>query len=114
MGEYGWTGRRTARVAHKRAGRRLRLFGDLERFSMLQRPLRPLRTPVDASWWRHKETHLAPVWALHPGALQEAVVPADALHCSAACMAMMLSAASSAAAVRYAATTAGSAISRRS
>lgn len=40
----GWTGRRTARVAHKRAGRRLRLQGDLERFPMLQRPLRSLRS----------------------------------------------------------------------
>jgi hypothetical protein len=41
---YGWTGRRTARVAHKRAGRRLRLQDDLERLPMLQRPLRSLRS----------------------------------------------------------------------
>lgn len=41
---YGWTGKRTARVAHKRAGRRLRLQGDLERFPMLQRPLRSMRS----------------------------------------------------------------------
>lgn len=72
---YGWTGRRTARVAHKRAGRRLRFQGDLERFPMLQRPLRSLRVPVDALWWRHKEMHLAPAWPLHLDALKHAVAP---------------------------------------
>ena len=61
---YGWTSRRSGRVAHKRAGRRLRLQGDLERFPILQRPLRSLRVPVDAPWWRHKETHLVPTESL--------------------------------------------------
>lgn len=44
---YGWTGRWTARVAHKRAGHRLRLQCDLERFPTLLRPLGSLRAPVE-------------------------------------------------------------------
>lgn len=72
---YGWTGRGTARVAHKRAGRRLRLQGDLERFPTLLRPLRSLRAPVEGLRWRHKETHLAPVRPLHPDAHKDAPSP---------------------------------------
>ncbi|KAJ4987163.1 hypothetical protein SVAN01_07315 [Stagonosporopsis vannaccii] len=97
VGEYGWTGRRTARVAHKRAGRRLRLVGDLEHFPMLRGLCVPLRAPVDGSWWRHRATHLVPAWALHPGALQHAVLPVDPLRCTEACTAGGLSAASGAA-----------------
>lgn len=46
VGAYGWTGRRTARVAHKRAGRRLRLQGDLERLPTL----RGLCVPCALRW----------------------------------------------------------------
>ena len=54
---YGWTGRRTARVAHKRAGRRLRLQSDLERFpDATEATAFPARSG-GRCWWRHKETH---------------------------------------------------------
>ncbi|KAF1360231.1 hypothetical protein EJ07DRAFT_155215 [Lizonia empirigonia] len=79
VGAYGWTGRRTARVAHKRAGRRLRLQGDLEHLPTLQRPLRSLRAPAEALRWRHKATHLVRAWPLHLDALNHAVPPTDAL-----------------------------------
>ena len=87
---YGWTSRRTARVAHKRAGRRLRLQGDLERFSILHRPLRFLRVPVDAPWWRHKGTHLVPTWPLLFGYREAHTKPGTDLSASVkACILMM-------------------------
>lgn len=64
---YGWTGRRTARVAHKRAGRRLRLQSDLERFPTLLRPLRSQRAPVEGAGGDTKRRiHLAATRLLQP------------------------------------------------
>lgn len=66
---YGWTGRRTARVAHKRAGRRLRLQSDLERFPTLLRPLRSQRAPVEGAGGDTKRRiHLAPTRLQQPAA----------------------------------------------
>lgn len=42
---------------------------------------------MDAFWWRHKETHLAPGWPLHPDALKHAVPPRALCCCSEACIA---------------------------